>query len=68
MNEKKLIPIEIMGECEDCEKVLTMLNNVSDSRNIDEIRIYLRREFGETKWHISGLNVDGTEILVDIGQ
>jgi len=41
-----------------------MLNNVSDSLNINDMVITLRREFGETKWHISKLNIDGIEISV----
>lgn len=66
MTEKKLIPIEIMGGCKHCENALRGLNNLSDSLNVTDINIHLRREFGETKWHISTLNVDGVDITVDI--
>lgn len=55
----KQIPFKIVEKCEHCDNMLKGLNNLADSRNINEVKLILRRESQTVGWHISELEVDG---------
>ena len=58
----KQIPFKIVEGCEHCNNMLKGLNNLADSRNINDVEIVLRRESQTVGWHISKLKVDGYEM------
>lgn len=53
------IPFKIVEGCEHCDNMLRGLNNLAESRNINDVKLTLRRESQTNGWHISELEVDG---------
>ena len=56
------IPFKIVEGCERCDNMLKGLDNLANSRNINDVEVILRRESQTVGWHISKLKVDGYEM------